>query len=152
MDVRVLAEDDVAPLLALYRHLNSKDPPLDPATAEAIWRETQVSSWCHHFGGFEGGQLVAACRITVIPNLTRAGRPYALIENVVTDAAFRSRGWGRKVLSAALELAWARNCYKAMLLTGRKDDGIVRFYERCGFRRDDKLGFVARPAPASPEP
>jgi hypothetical protein len=33
-----------------------------------------------------------------------------------------------------------------MLLTGRKDEGIVRFYERCGFRRDDKLGFVARPA------
>jgi hypothetical protein len=47
----------------------------------------------------------AACTITVIPNLTRACRPYALIENVVTDAAFRSRGWGRNVLSVALDLA-----------------------------------------------
>jgi len=152
MDVRVLGDGDLAPLLGLYRHLNPKDPPLDSATAEAIWRDTRGSSWCLYIGGFEGGQLVSACTITVIPNLTRAGRPYALIENVVTDAAFRGRGWGRKVLSAALDLAWARNCYKVMLLTGRKDDGIIRFYERCGFRRDDKLGFVARPTPTSPEP
>jgi GNAT superfamily N-acetyltransferase len=152
MNVRVLADDDLAPLLGLYRHLNPKDPPLDPAAAESIWRETRGSSWCQYIGGFEGHQLVSACTTTVIPNLTRAGRPYALIENVVTDAAFRGRGWGRNVLSAALQFAWARSCYKVMLLTGRKDDGIVGFYERCGFRRDDKLGFVARPAPTSVEP
>lgn len=146
MDVRVLEDADLASLLVLYRHLKPKDPPLDPAAAEAIWRETLGSSWCQYIGGFEGDRLVSACTITVIPNLTRAGRPYALIENVVTDAAFRGRGWGRSVLSAALDIAWARNCYKVMLLTGRKDDGIVRFYEGCGFRRDDKLGFVARTA------
>jgi hypothetical protein len=54
---------------------------------------------------------------------------------------------GRRVLGAALELAWERDCYKVILLTGRKEEGTLRFYEQAGFEAGIKTGFVAKPKP-----
>jgi len=42
--------------------------------------------------------------------------------------------------------ACSTHCYKVMLLTGRKGEGTLRFYERAGFDRHGKQAFVARPA------
>jgi GNAT superfamily N-acetyltransferase len=91
------------------------------------------------------GSLVSSCTLTVIPNLTRACRPYGVIENVVTHAQYRGQGWGKALLTHALGEAWRQNCYKVMLLTGRKDEATLRFYEQAGFDRHDKQAFVAKP-------
>jgi GNAT superfamily N-acetyltransferase len=40
-----------------------------------------------------------------VPNLTRGGSPYALIENVVTHHDFRKRGFGKQILNFALAAA-----------------------------------------------
>jgi GNAT superfamily N-acetyltransferase len=85
------------------------------------------------------------CTITVIPNLTRGCRPYGVLENVVTHADHRNRGHGKAILAYALAHAWSQRCYKVMLLTGRKDDATLRFYESAGFDRHDKQAFVAKP-------
>ena len=65
--------------------------------------------------------------------------------NVVTHAAPRGNGWGKRLLREALSFAWANGCYKVMLLTGRKDEATLEFYEGAGFSRDEKTGFVAKP-------
>jgi GNAT superfamily N-acetyltransferase len=144
MVVRALVHSDLSPLLVLYADLIRNDAPLPgPAVVEAVWSESLANPRMRHFGGFDGTDLVAACTICVVPNLTRACRPYALIENVVTAATHRRKGWGRAVLSEALGFAWSQKCYKVMLLSGRKDEGVLRFYESVGFNPDDKRGFVA---------
>ena len=43
------------------------------------------------------------------------------------------------------ELLANSNCYKVMLLTGRKDESTFRFYESAGFDRNAKQAFVATP-------
>ena len=80
------------------------------------------------------------------PNLMRGGRQHAFIENVVTHADYRRRGFGKAIVNHALREAWRAGCYKAMLLSGSKRPEVHRFYASCGFRADDKTGFVARPA------
>jgi GNAT superfamily N-acetyltransferase len=69
-----------------------------------------------------------------------------LIENVVTHADYRQRGLGTMVLRHALEAAWREGCYKVMLLTGRQDPAVHRFYEKVGFEGGEKTGYIARPA------
>lgn len=88
------------------------------------------------------GEAVATCTLIVVPNLTRNGRPYALVENVVTHHRVRRQGYGRAVIAAALAAAWADNCYKAMLLSGRGAE-VFAFYESVGFLRGVKTGFHA---------
>lgn len=97
------------------------------------------------FGVFVENRLVASCVLHILPNLTRGGAPYALIENVVTDKDERRQGHGRRVIGAATGAAFAAGCYKVMLLTGRTDPGVHRFYESCGFIQS-KTGFELRAA------
>jgi GNAT superfamily N-acetyltransferase len=56
--------------------------------------------------GIAEDAIIASCTLVVIPNLARGGQPYGLIENVVTHAAYRGRGFGKRLLRAAVEAAW----------------------------------------------
>lgn len=142
MQIRALGLDDLLSLLGLYAQLHPQDS-VRPGVAVA--RAAFAHPGLTHWGGFEDGQLVASCNLALIPNLTRGGRPYGVIENVVTDGARRGQGKGRALIEHALQQAWAAGCYKVVLTTSRKDPAVLAFYERCGFDRHDKTAFVARP-------
>ncbi|MDP5238962.1 GNAT family N-acetyltransferase [Uliginosibacterium sp. 31-16] len=144
LSIRKLAEADLAALLALYRELHPGDAPLPEAAQVAdVWRTILADPRQHCLGGFLDERLVCSCTLVIIPNLTRGGRPYALIENVVTTAAHRGRGYGRAILAHACNIAWQHDCYKVMLQTGRKDDATLAFYESAGFDRTTKQAFYA---------
>ena len=142
--VRPIRSDELPMLLSLYEHLHARDESRSPEATEHAWAEAMGNPRCRYFGGFHGGRLVSSCTIMVIPNLTRGCRPYAVLENVVTDSEYRNRGWGKAVLSDALHFAWSSGCYKVMLMTGRQEDSVFAFYEGAGFSRHDKQAFIAR--------
>jgi GNAT superfamily N-acetyltransferase len=110
----------------------------------SLWQSICANPLLYYFGADVDGRLVSTCTLAIIPNLTRSARPYGLIENVVTHPDFRRRGIGTALLRHALQLAWAQNCYKVMLLTGRNEPGTLRFYEQAGFTSGEKTGFVAK--------
>ena len=147
MHIRDIQPHELQALLDLYGHLHEQDDPNpEQAVVESVWHEAISNPRIRYFGGYVAGELVSTCTLTIIPNLTRACRPYGVIENVVTHAEHRGRGWGKALLAHALAFAWAQRCYKVMLLTGRKDEGTLRFYEQAGFDRHGKQAFVAKPA------
>ncbi|MEX0370881.1 MAG: GNAT family N-acetyltransferase, partial [Tateyamaria sp.] len=98
------------------------------------------------WGAFAEQTLVAMATLHVLPNVTQGGRPYALIENVVTHAGHRGTGAGRRVMDAAIAAAWDADCYKIMLLTGRTAEARG-FYEKLGFVADEKWGMTIRRGP-----
>ena len=108
------------------------------------WAASKVRK-SHYLVAETSGQLIASCVLIMIPNLTRNASPYGLIENVVTHKDFRRIGYGTQVLGKALDIAWERGCYKVMLLTGSKQEGTLRFYEKAGFKMSMKTGFIATP-------
>ncbi|MGA2107163.1 MAG: GNAT family N-acetyltransferase [Syntrophorhabdales bacterium] len=112
---------------------------------DGVWKEIQADPNQRYFGLFADGLLVASCVLSIVPNLTRGCRPYGLVENVVTHGDHRRKGCGKAVLKAALTYAWDRNCYKVMLLSGRMNEGVYRFYESAGFDRHAKQAFLAKP-------
>lgn len=147
MRIRSLVKQDLDPLLALYEHLNPNDRALPPRPqVDAVWDELLANPRYRYFGGFVGSELVSTCTLTVIPNLTRGCAPYGLIENVVTHAEHRNRGYGKALLQHALASAWADGCYKVMLMTSRKDPAVHAFYRAAGFDSGDKTAYIVRKA------
>lgn len=144
--VRLIQEGDLPQLLELYKHLNPDDPVLSiDEKLIAHWREILENPGQLYIGAEEDGRLVASCVLVVIPNMTRSARPYGLIENVVTHPDYRRRGLGKAVLQKAVEIAGVKGCYKVMLMTGRREEGTLRFYEEAGFVRGIKTAFITKP-------
>jgi GNAT superfamily N-acetyltransferase len=135
--------DEYDQLLVLMRQLN----PLDPEASNIelqVFKEIINSTYLDLLVAEDGGLLLGSCYLNVIPNITRGGRPYAVIENVITDSAHRNRGIGRSLLDHAVKLAWAQNCYKVMLMSGRTESAVHAFYKSCGFNTDEKQAYIQR--------
>ena len=147
MSTRRITAAELPELLRLYAFLHPEDPVISPSngTVQRLWSQILADVNLRYYVAEEAKSLVATCTLTLIPNLTRGLRPYGLIENVVTHPDFRNRGFATDVLRHALTDAWQAGCYKVMLETGSKKEETLRFYERAGFQRGVKTGFIAYP-------
>jgi ribosomal protein S18 acetylase RimI-like enzyme len=141
--VRLATLTDLPAILSLYAQLSPGDILPDAQAAEATWSRILGSDMMSVHVADDAGAVVATCVLIVVPNLTRNQRPFALIENVVSDGAVRGRGFGKAVVRAAVAHAFAMDCYKVMLMTGRSDPSVLGFYEACGFQRG-KTAFQIR--------
>lgn len=141
--VRLAERGDLDDLLQIYRDLNPDDPEFSVETAGAHFDAlVRIPGSAVHVGVLNN-TIVSTCTLIVIPNLTRGGQPYALIENVVTAADHRGRGYGRATLKQAVSSAWDHGCYKVMLLTGSTKPETLGFYQSAGFEQN-KTGFQMR--------
>lgn len=143
LTIRAANAGDLPGLLALYGELNPDDAALGAALASERFAAILAHPGMTIFIGLAGDTAAASVTLVIVPNLTRGGAPYALIENVVTSSAFRRRGFAGALIKNAIAEACAAGCYKVMLLTGSKDPATLRFYENCGFRQD-KTGYQIR--------
>lgn len=144
--IRHARQDDLAALLDLYQQLTPGDERVSPERAATIFAQFTEGGQNRIFLGESNGRLAGSCTLIIVANLTRGGRPYALIENVVTHRLFRHRGLGSQLLTAATEAAWQSGCYKIMLMTGSRERGVHEFYRRAGFQQS-KTGFQKRRLP-----
>jgi GNAT superfamily N-acetyltransferase len=150
LQIRRARRDDLSCLLDLYQHLAPGDPRPTPDQAAEVLDRFMAYDGSAILVGEIGGILVASCSLVVVPNLTRGGSPYGLIENVVTHDDFRKRGFGKQLLFAASDAAWQAGCYKIMLMTGSKKPETINFYLAAGFEQS-KTGFQKRRIPVRAE-
>lgn len=140
--IREITENDYEGLMRLYMQLHDNPFPERNASMEALWRRILEDKDYHIIVAEEEGQIVASCVCVIVPNLTHNQQPYAVIENVITDEAFRKRGLATACLNYAKAIALKENCYKLMLLTGSKRESTLHFYEQAGYNRKDKTAFI----------
>ena len=140
--VREAVKEDLDELLNLYLFLHEKNIPENSEHLENTWK-TIIEDINHHIVVKEiNGKIVSSCVCVIVPNLTRNIRPYALIENVVTNEGYRGKGYATECLNYAKEIAIKNNCYKMMLLTGTKNENTLAFYKSAGYNSDDKIAFI----------
>lgn len=142
MLIREISESDFDSLMELYMQLHDNPFPEKDERVLGIWQKVLDDEDHHIIVAEEDGRIVSSCVCVIIPNLTHGQRPYAFIENVITDEAYRGRGLARACLDRAAEIAGAEGCYKMMLLTGSKKESTLRFYERAGYNSHDKTAFI----------
>src|SRR3712207_4189830 len=72
-------EQEIQPLIEAHR------TPLDQITADPGTRVVVLE---------ENGRVIGTLALYILPNLSHGGRPFAIVENVVVDAAVRGGGYG----------------------------------------------------------
>ena len=142
LEIRECRPEDLSGLLELYTHLHDNPVPVMNDRILAVWEQLVKDRNQHVVVGFLDGAMVSSCVISVIPNLTHKQRPYALIENVITDANVRGRGYASEILAFARQIAIENDCYKIMLMTGSKKESTLHFYETAGYNKLDKTAFI----------
>lgn len=140
--IREIAEKDLDGLLRLYMQLHDNPFPEKDDRVLGVWKDILNDKNHHLIVAEENGVIVSSCVCVIIPNLTRGQRPYAFIENVITDKDHRKKGYATACLNFAREIAVRENCYKMMLLTGSKEKSTLDFYEQAGYNRNDKTAFI----------
>ncbi len=140
--IREITETDFDGLMTLYMQLHGNPFPERSDDVMRKWRKVLDDPDHHIIVAEEDGKIVSSCVCVIITNLTHGQQPYAFVENVVTDSAYRKRGLATACLDYAKEIAERENCYKMMLLTGSKEESTLRFYERAGYNRNDKTAFI----------
>lgn len=106
LTIRTAGQNDLSSLLALYGQLHPDDETMSPVAASNNLAQFLRYPGSAIFLGLRDDAVVTTCTLVVIPNLTRGGTPYALIENVVTDGRHRQQGYGKAILKAAIAAAW----------------------------------------------
>jgi len=137
--IRDATEDDLPRIVELLAQLSldapreELGPPL-PDSYRAAFREIEADPNERLLVAEAGGHIVGSAAFLVVRNLSHQGRPYAVIENVVVDAAERGAGYGEQLLRYAIAQARAAGCYKLSLTSNKERKDAHRFYERLGFR------------------
>lgn len=140
--VREIKEHELSELLELYLHLHESSVPESTEYLKSTWKTIMEDKNHHIIANIIDEKIVSSCVCVIIPNLTRNVRPYAFIENVVTHADYRGKGYATECLKYAKEIAMQINCYKMMLLTGSKNAETLNFYGNAGYNSTDKTAFI----------
>ena len=140
--VREIKEHELNELLELYLHLHESSIPEMSEHLKETWNTILQDKNHHIIVNIVDEKIVSSCVCVIIPNLTRNVRPYAFIENVVTHADYRGKGYATECLNFAKEIATQMNCYKMMLLTGSKSEKTLDFYKGAGYNSTDKTAFI----------
>lgn len=137
MYIRKAKRTDANDLKVLYFEYLTHFPPEE---------EQDMDLWEHLLDKFEkdenmyllvmeeGGKVVSSVQMAIIESLTHNVRPFAVIENVVTHADYRNKGYASALLEKASEIAREHRCYKVFLETGSNKKAPWIFTERTGLK------------------
>lgn len=143
--IREALASDFNRVMGLMAQLQPSDPIVDDGSDRIVFDEILGSPHLYLFVlESDSGELSATCYLNLIPNLTRGVSPYAVIENVVTEASLRNTGLGKQLVKHAIQFAWDKGCYKVMLQTGSKREAVHAFYKACGFDAGIKTAFCVK--------
>lgn len=134
---------DLPAVQSLYGTLHPDEPPVAPAEARGILQRIIDAPGTDVLVLEHEGVVVATACLVVVPNLSRGGRPWAVVENVAVDATVQRRGHGRRLVGDALQRAWDAGCYKVMLQTAATGEDVHAFYRACGLTSRTKTAFTA---------
>ena len=82
----------------------------------------------------EDNKIIGSAFLFYMP-IPAHGKPYALLEGMVVDKKFRTKGVGSTLIQKAIEVARQKHCYKMIFTSGFDRKEIHKFYEKFGFAK-----------------
>ncbi len=129
-------EKDIPRILELYRQLSFEPEKYRAAPLNDCLKVFRKMS---QYPGFEllvaedNGQVVGTTALAILPGFAHGTSPFAVVEYVVVDEKFRSKGIGKLLMESVKSLAKEAGCYKIMLTSDLKRVRAHKFYKSIGF-------------------
>ena len=143
--IKTAVKEDLNKILDLYQFLFPDEDYTLNENYTNTWKSIlENADILRYFICEEDNKIICSACISIIPNLTRNNRPYALIESVITHPDYRRKGYGKRIMQKCIDYAKSRNCYKVMLLSSAFRKGAHSFYKNLGFDSESKQGFQIR--------
>ena len=130
--IRRAQAQDIPDLLRLYAYMSGRETPAAPEAISAVFAEIAANPNQHLLAARCDGVVRSSVTVSILPSLTHGGRPYAVVEHVVTDPDFGGRGLASALLREAEKAAREAGCYKIMLITSRAGAHVHHLYQKAG--------------------
>ena len=130
--IRLVRSKDLASVVRILSQLkpDSIDKHYDFRKGERVLQEIINDENYYLLLAELNNEIVGTATMLIQNNLTHNGRPYAHIENVVTDQEHRKIGIGKLLISELINIARSLDCYKVILNCTLDNSG---FYQTIGF-------------------
>ena len=134
--IRRAMEKDIPRILELYRQLSFepekyKAPPVNDCLK--IFRKMSQYPGYELLVAEDTGQVVGTTVLAVIPGFAHGTSPFAVVEYVVVDEKYRSKGIGKLMMNSVKSLAKSAGCYKIILTSDNRRERAHKFYKSLGF-------------------
>ena len=123
--IRTATEADIPRILELYRQLALTPREAEEQTGCSTEDYRLAFTEIDNLPGYElvvaedEGIIIGSLMLAIVPNLSHGARPWAVIENVIVDEAYRRFGVGRRLMEYAAGRAREAGCYKVGLTSTR---------------------------------
>lgn len=134
--VRPALISDLPEVIRLMALMHEDEPaPLTHVNADltAIFVDISSDTRRRLIVGLVDETVAGTADMIMVNNLSRGGRPWATVENVVVDPAYRRRGLARKMMLHLMNEATNAGCYKVQLISHSRRIEAHRLYETLRF-------------------
>jgi GNAT superfamily N-acetyltransferase len=134
--VRQALEKDIPRILELYRQLSFHPEDYHvPPLYEVIKAFRKIEEYPGYklLVAEDSGNVVGTTVLAVLPGFAHGTSPFGVVEYVVVDEAYRSRGIGKLLMESVIALAKEAGCYKIMLTSDVRRERAHKFYKSLGF-------------------
>ncbi len=107
---------------------------MDEALQKVTFTNTQVKLKAYLITAKIGTKTVGRAYVYLIYNKLHKA-PYALLEDVYVDKAYRGKGIGSKLVVNAIDLAKELGCYKIIATSRFARERVHKLYEKLGFNK-----------------
>jgi len=126
--------NDLPNILSLLAEMHDERRDEEPRQDEiARFRRILEQPLRTLFVAEEDGKVVGTADLIVVENLSRNGRPWATIENIVVEAGHRNRGYATALINQAVDTARELGCYKVQLVSNDRRVVAHNLYHKTGF-------------------
>ena len=119
--VRAATESDIPRIQELYRQLAFTPPPTADTNKPPVEEYRRVFAEMNALPGYEllvaeeAGQVIGTTVLAILPGFAHGVSPFAVIEYVIVDEAYRGKGTGKLLMKYCMDRAEEAGSYKIML-------------------------------------
>jgi GNAT superfamily N-acetyltransferase len=136
LEIRKATTDDIPMILELFAQKDiDNGEVLSIDEANGIFNKFKLYPNYSLYLAMIDNKVVGTFELLIMDNLAHKGSKSGIVEDVVVDLEYRSKGIGGKMMEYAIMICREFGCYKLTLSSSIHRERAHMFYENLGFKK-----------------